>query len=126
MKNIIFKIMLMMMPLLSLTSCHEESDDYYATAVVNIMAAEDITIEKIQGTVKLTNLNNGEVYSTADFDNARVMINVLRGSYAVYAQGTVKYRDAEGNEMTANFRASADYAEVMNHPSEVNLKMLFM
>ena len=42
---------------LVLTSCHQDEDDLFTTAAITLTAEQGTTIERVQGTVRLTNLN---------------------------------------------------------------------
>ncbi len=109
-----------------LVSCHEDSDDYYTTIAVRIRLPEGCNAERMQGTVKLTNLNNRLTYATSEFDGTAVTLQVMRGVYAIDAEGSLRYTDDTGQTLTGNFRASTSYCEALEHPSSVELDIVFM
>lgn len=51
-----------------LASCHQDEDDLFTTAAITLTAEEGTTVERVQGTVQLTNLNTRQVTTTAEFD----------------------------------------------------------
>lgn len=117
-------IMLMALPVI--TACHTDEDDYYTTMAVTVGAPEGGTILQMQGTVRLTNLNNKQTYSTSAFNVATANLEVLRGVYSVDIEGTVRYSDKTGTVRTANFRASSSYTEALNHPSATTLDIILL
>lgn len=118
-------LLLLALPLLAI-SCHEDHDDYYTTVHVNIQMPEGYTAEQMQGTVKLTNLNNKQAYSTSVFDGTTATLEVLRGVYAADVEGSLRYTDAEGAAHAGNFRAATPHCEVLQHPASVTLDIIFM
>ncbi len=117
-------IILMALP--ALTACHADEDDYYTTMAVTVGAPEGGTILQMQGTVRLTNLNNKQTYSTSAFNVATANLEVLRGVYSIDIEGTVRYSDKTGTVRTANFRASSSYTEALNHPSATTLDIILL
>ncbi len=112
--------------LLTLTACHTDEDDYYTTMAVTVAAPEGCTILQMQGTVRLTNLNNKQTYSTSAFSVATATVEVLRGVYSVDIEGTVRYSDKTGTVRTANFRASSSYTEALDHPAATTLDIILL
>ena len=53
-----------------LASCHQDEDDLFTTAAITLTAEEGTTVERVQGTVQLTNLNTRQVTTTAEFFRA--------------------------------------------------------
>ncbi len=111
-------------PLLS--SCHEDHDDYYTAISVHIRLPEGYAAGKMQGTVRLTNLNNRQTYATSAFDGTTATLQVMRGVYAVDAEGSLRYTDVEGRTQTGNFRATSSYCEALEHPSAAEVDLVFM
>ncbi len=91
------------------SACHQEEDDLFTTAVLTLNADDDITVERVQGTVTLTNLNTRQVVTAADFNGNTAQVRVLRGAYSVLVEGSIQYRDANGATAVRKFRCSADY-----------------
>lgn len=125
-KKIYSRWIWLMMAALLLAACHEESDDYYTTAEIMVTESDSVSIIKMQGTVKATNLANKQVYSTSTFEGNKASMEVMRGAYSVLIEGTMAYRDENGVRRVATFRASTDYCEMMAHPAVIALKPLFM
>lgn len=94
-----------------LTSCHQDEDDLFTTAAIILTAEEGTTVERVQGTVQLTNLNTRQVTTTAEFDGNIARVTLLRGAYSVLVEGSMQYKDANGETSVRQFRATSDYLE---------------
>lgn len=94
-----------------LTSCHQDEDDLFTTAAITLTAEEGTTVERVQGTVQLTNLNTRQVTTTAEFDGNIARVTLLRGVYSVLVEGSMQYKDANGETSVRQFRATSDYLE---------------
>ena len=94
-----------------LTSCHKDEDDLFTTAAITLAAGEGTTVERVQGTVQLTNLNTRQVTTTAEFDGNIARVTLLRGAYSVLVEGSMQYKDANGETSVRQFRATSDYLE---------------
>ena len=94
-----------------LTSCHQDEDDLFTTAALTLTAEEGTTIERVQGTVQLTNLNTRQVTTSAEFDGNIARVTLLRGTYSVLVEGSIQYRTAQGATAVRQFRATSDYLE---------------
>lgn len=94
-----------------LTSCHQDEDDLFTTAAITLAAGEGTTVERVQGTVQLTNLNTRQVTTTAEFDGNIARVTLLRGAYSVLVEGSMQYKDAKGETSVRQFRATSDYLE---------------
>lgn len=94
-----------------LTSCHQDEDDLFTTAAITLAAEQGTTVERVQGTVQLTNLNTRQVTTTAEFDGNIARVTLLRGAYSVLVEGSVQYKDANGETSVRQFRATSDYLE---------------
>lgn len=85
------------------------------------------TASQMQGTVKLTNLNNKQSYSSSTFDGTTVTFTkVLRGAYSIDVEGSLRYTDSNGTVRTGNFRAATSYCEVLGHPALVPLDIIML
>lgn len=107
-------------------ACQKSSDDYYAEARVRLVLPDSLRLEKLQGTVRLTNLNNKQSFTTSTFQAGEASLEVFRGVYAVDVEGSVRYAAPDGTNQTANFRASTPYIKVLDHPSLVSLDIILM
>lgn len=94
-----------------LTSCHQDEDDLFTTAAITLAAEEGTTVERVQGTVQLINLNTRQVTTTAEFDGNIARVTLLRGAYSVLVEGSMQYKDANGETSVRQFRATSDYLE---------------
>lgn len=95
-----------------LTSCHQDEDDLFTTAAITLAAEQGTTVERVQGTVQLTNLNTRQVTTTAEFDGNIARVTLLRGAYSVLVEGSMQYKDANGETSVRQFRATSDYLEL--------------
>lgn len=94
-----------------LTSCHQDEDDLFTTAAITLAAEQGTTVERVQGTVQLTNLNTRQVTTTAEFDGNIARVSLLRGVYSVLVEGSMQYEDAHGATGVRQFRATSNYLE---------------
>ena len=94
-----------------LTSCHQDEDDLFTTAAITLAAEQGTTVERVQGTVQLTNLNTRQVTTTAEFDGNIARVILLRGAYSVLVEGSMQYKNANGETSVRQFRATSDYLE---------------
>lgn len=94
-----------------LTSCHQDEDDLFTTAAITLAAEQGTTVERVQGTVQLTNLNTRQVTTTAEFDGNIARVTLLRGAYSVLVEGSMQYKNANGETGVRQFRAKSDYLE---------------
>ena len=92
-----------------LISCHQDEDDIFTIAAIELKAEEGITIERIQGTVTLTNLNTKQIVTSAEFNGNTAQVQLLRGAYTALVEGSIQYHDANGNTAIRQFRASTSY-----------------
>ena len=93
---------------------------------MRLVLPDSVTLEKLQGTVRLTNLNNKQSFTTSTFQADEASLEVFRGVYAVDVEGSVRYAAPDGTNQTANFRASTPYIKVLDHPSLVSLDIILM
>ena len=94
-----------------LTSCHQDEDDLFTTAAITLAAEQGTTVERVQGTVQLINLNTRQVTTTAEFDGNIARVTLLRGAYSVLVEGSMQYKHANGETSVRQFRATSDYLE---------------
>ena len=94
-----------------LASCYQDEDDLFTTAAITLTAEEGTTVERVQGTVQLTNLNTRQVTTTAEFDGNIARVSLLRGVYSVLVEGSMQYENAHGATGVRQFRATSDYLE---------------
>ena len=66
-----------------LASCNQYEADLCTTAAITRTAEEGTTVERVQGTVQLTNLNSRQVTTTAELDGNIARVSLLRGVYSV-------------------------------------------
>lgn len=103
------RLLYIIIGVLLLAGCHQDEDDIFATATITLTADDGMTIERVQGTARITNLNSKQVITTSDFDVATLNLQLLRSSYSVDVEGLVRYRNADGEVSTKSMRAHSDY-----------------
>lgn len=94
---------------MALMSCHKDEDDIFTQADIVLTAGDGQTIEQVQGTARITNLNSKQVVTTSDFDVSTIRLQLIRSSYSVDVEGLVRYRDQDGRTYTKHMRAHSDY-----------------
>ena len=77
-------------------ACQKSNDDYYTEARVRLVLPDSLRLEKLQGTVRLTNLNNKQSFTTSTFQAGEASLEVFRGVYAVDVEGSVRYAAPDG------------------------------
>lgn len=108
MKHLLPALLLLVITFVA-TACHRDEDDIMATAAITLSAGDTLTIERIQGTARLTNLNTRQVTTTSDFDGATLRLQLLRSSYSADMEGLMRYHDSRGQVFTKHVRAHSDY-----------------
>ena len=125
MKCLFYIMVVLMLPLLAIR-CTQKDDDYYTQAMVTLQVPDTITPIEMQGTVVLKNLSNGRSYTVSTCQENTATINVLRGAYMMDAEGTIRYRMANGTECVKYYRAAENYIEIVAHPTQIHTNILFM
>lgn len=92
----------------ALASCSEDSDDLFTTADIEL-TADSLTINRVQGTISLTNLNSQDVTRYSSFTGNMAHVSILRGAYSIQVAGTVELSDSQGRTTISQFRAYTDY-----------------
>ena len=76
--------------------------------------------------IAVLNLSDGRRYTVSAFRGTTAVLDVLRGSYMLDAEGTLRYRRADGTEHVKYYRASENYVEIVAHPTQISTKIIFM
>ena len=112
---------------LLLTACHQDEDELFATASITLSAGDTLSVERVQGTARLTNLNSKQVTTSSDFNAATLSLPLLRSSYSADVEGLVRYRNALGQTMTKRMRAHSDYLALeKTGRNETVLEIIFL
>ena len=110
-----------------LAACHQDEDELFATAEIVLSAGDTLTIERVQGTARLTNLNSKQTTSSSDFDGATLRLELLRSSYSADVEGLLRYRNRRGASFTKRIRAHSDYlAWEKTRRNETVLEIIFL
>lgn len=111
----------------ALSACQQENDSYYTSARITLTMPAELTIEQIQGTLTLQNLNSMQTLSSAEIHGTAFELEILRGAYKADVEGMIQYSDSEGNSHISHFRAHADYVALADIPSvEVKLPITLL
>lgn len=51
-----------------ISSCHQDEDSLFAEASIVLQGETDIVLDRVQGTVSLTNLNTTQVFTVSSFE----------------------------------------------------------
>ncbi len=112
---------------LLLTACHQDEDELFATASITLSAGDTLSIDRVQGTARLTNLNSKQVTTSSDFSAATLSLPLLRSSYSADVEGLVRYRNALGQTMTKRMRAHSDYIALeKKYHNHATLNIIFL
>ena len=112
---------------LLLTACHQDEDELFATASITLSAGDTLSIERVQGTARLTNLNSKQTTSSSDFDGATLRLELLRSSYSADVEGLLRYRNSRGASFTKRIRAHSDYLALeKTGRNETVLEIIFL
>lgn len=103
------KLLYIIIGVMALVSCHKDEDDIFTQADIVLTAGDGQTIEQVQGTARITNLNSKQVVTTSDFDVSTIRLQLIRSSYSVDVEGLVRYRAQDGRTYTKHMRAHSDY-----------------
>lgn len=110
-----------------LAACHQDEEELFATAEITLSAGDTLSIERVQGTARLTNLNSKQVTTSSDFNAATLSLPLLRSSYSADVEGLVRYRNALGQTMTKRMRAHSDYLALeKTGRNETVLEIIFL
>lgn len=106
------KLLYILIGVMALSSCHKDEDDILTNADIVLSAGEGMTIEQIQGTARITNLNSKQVTTTSDFNGATIHLQLMRSSYSADVEGLVRYHDQTGQSYIKHMRAHSDYIDL--------------
>lgn len=110
-----------------LTGCHQDNDEFFTQAQIEVDGGDDISVERIQATATLTNLNTKQTTVASSFEGSTLQVELLRGAYQVTIEGMVRYTAADGSVKTQSFRAVSDYLELTQTPvSKATLELIMM
>lgn len=107
--------------------CHKDNDDYFTTTNIVVQGGDTISVERIQATATLTNINTGRAISSADFQGNALSIDLLRGAYKVSIQGLIRYRDPQSRVHTRIFRAYSEFVSLADEKeNNIMMNLFFM
>lgn len=109
-----------------MNSCEHKEYDYYAHVVISLQMPDDIKVLKVHGTMELKNISNGRIYSSSDFKNNTIELEVLRGAYMLDTEGTLVCIYPNGHEEVKVFRASNNYVELVENNVQIVTEIILM
>lgn len=115
-----------MLLLLALSACSNGDEEIFTSATIRLTTADSISAEKVQATLKATNINTRQTVTTSQFDHLAVPVTLLRGAYRISIDGYVVYKGKDSKQHTKAFRAYTDYCELTAINSETNLELILM
>lgn len=111
----------------AIAACAPVEDDLFTTAHITVATGDDLTITRVQGQVKLTNVNTRQVTTSADFEGAGITVELLRGAYQIDIEGVATCQSANGTTRMRQFRCQSDYAEfIRKEQNDITLNMIFL
>ena len=118
----------MIATVIALTSCHEEEDQLFATAIVSLRGSGDgVTITGVQAQARLTNVNTRQTTTSAAFSGETLTVELLRGAYQILIEGVVTCSDSTGRQRIRQFRAQTDYTELAGKGvNQVTLDIIYL
>jgi hypothetical protein len=111
---------------LVMISCAPVEDDIFTTARITVTTGDDTAITRVQGQVRLTNVNTRQVVTSSDFEGSSVNVELLRGAYQIDIEGVVTCQSSNGQPRARQFRCQSDYAEFISDNSSVTLNIIFL
>jgi hypothetical protein len=111
---------------LVMISCAPVEDDIFTTARITVTTGDDTAITRVQGQVRLTNVNTRQVVTSSDFEGSSVNLELLRGAYQIDIEGVVTCQQSDGQTRARQFRCQSDYAEFISDDSGVTLNIIFL
>ena len=111
-------------------SCHDDRDDYTTIASIDLILPDGGTIETMQYSLHMMNLNTRNTVTLAGSTHAGSIVvgDLLRGAYSISVEGVVRYSvaGAEGSRV-AQFRALSDYVSIVElNKNVISLEMILM
>ena len=111
----------------AIAACAPVEDDLFTRAHITVATGDDLTITRVQGQVKLTNVNTRQVTTSADFEGASVTVELLRGAYQIDIEGVATCQSVNGITRMRQFRCQSDYAEfIRKEQNDITLNMIFL
>lgn len=123
----IFQSIITIIMVCAIAACAPVEDDLFTRAHITVATGDDLTITRVQGQVKLTNVNTRQVTTSADFEGASVTVELLRGAYQIDIEGVATCQSVNGITRMRQFRCQSDYAEfIRKEQNDITLNMIFL
>ena len=106
------RLLYIIIGVMALVSCHKDEDGLFTQADIVLSAGSGLTVEQVQGTARITNLNSKQVITTSDFDVSTIHVQLIRSSYSVDVEGLVRCVDQDGRTHVKHMRAHSDYIDL--------------
>lgn len=108
------------------SACSQGEEEIFTSATIRLTTADSISVEKVQATLKATNINTRQTVTTSQFEGLAVPVTLLRGAYKISIEGYAVYKDKDRQQHTQAFRAYTDYCELTELNSEAELELILM
>ena len=92
-------------------ACHQDEDDIFTVAEITVVGGDTISIDRIQATAQLTDMNAKRTTTSADFNGSVLRVQLLRSSYSISIEGLVRYTNRQGAVSTKRMRAYSDFVD---------------
>lgn len=97
-----------------LMACHNDSDELYTMAEIEIVpdsanAATGVTVDSVWAKAEFQNVNTRRQFSSDNFSGNTLHIELERGLYRIFVEGTLTGRDADGKPFRTGFRSNATH-----------------
>jgi hypothetical protein len=117
---------LLILLLFVFSACSQGEEEIFTSATIRLTTADSISVEKVQATLKATNINTRQTVTTSQFDSLAVPVTLLRGAYKISIEGYAVYKDKDQQQHTQAFRAYTDYCELIELSSEAEIELILM
>ncbi len=125
MKQIIYISLLAVLMLVA--SCHQDEDDIFTVVEITIVGGDTISIDRIQATAFITDMNAKRTTTSADFNGSMLRVQLLRSSYSVSVEGLVRYTNRQGAVSTKRMRAYSDFVDFSAKGyNQASLNLIFL
>lgn len=110
-----------------LHSCNKDRDEYFTMLVIRLDFQQNISIEHIQSSIVLTNVNTKQVLSRTQMDTLEPQIELLKGFYQVSVRGQLSWISSDGEKIIKDFVSKDTYWNVTAKEKQIkNLSIILL
>lgn len=107
-------------------SCNSQDEALFSSVRISPMANDSISISKLQGVVRLVNINTKQEVISSDFNGTTLNLQLLKGAYQVHFEGSAKYQSINGDVGVNKVRGYEDFVDLTNDDNSVQLSLIFI